>query len=549
MARRTLLITYIAVYLLAVGAVTRYLIGFRDHRFWSIAFLLGGYLLILVSEPLLSRRNRPVTYIYLLVQTAIICALSLIAPNVDFWAMLFCPLVVQVMHNFPQRTGFLMTGILTVIMSVLMLSGLGPQVGLPLIFVYGVVYFLLAAFIAIIREAEAAHDESQKLLGELQEAHHELQAYAEQAEELAAAAERKRSREALEAAHAFQQSVIDGVADSIMVIGVDRRVKLMNRAAREFSSGLPDASKPFFCYEVFYGRKKPCDEAQHPCPLGEVRQSGRPVTVVHERYRPDGERRFVEVVAAPLLGVDGTFEGIIESLRDITERLEAKEALQRYADRLRALAARLAEVAEVERQRLARELHDRVGQNLTALGINLNIIRSQMAGQGPEPVGTRLDDSLLLVEQTTERIRDVMSDLRPPVLDDYGLVAALHWYGERLAQRTGIAVDVEGEELVPRPPARVENALFRIAQEALTNVTKHAQATNVTVTVELDTGTLRLIVADDGVGFEPAQPSESDGDQGWGLLHMTERAEAANGRCRIESQPGHGARVIAEVAQ
>jgi two-component system sensor histidine kinase UhpB len=153
------------------------------------------------------------------------------------------------------------------------------------------------------------------------------------------------------------------------------------------------------------------------------------------------------------------------------------------------------------------------------------------------------------VEQTTERIRDVMSDLRPPVLDDYGLVAALHWYGERLAQRTGIAVDVEGEELVPRPPARVENALFRIAQEALTNVTKHAQATNVTVTVELDTGTLRLIVADDGVGFEPAQPSESDGDQGWGLLHMTERAEAANGRCRIESQPGHGARVIAEVAQ
>jgi two-component system sensor histidine kinase UhpB len=273
------------------------------------------------------------------------------------------------------------------------------------------------------------------------------------------------------------------------------------------------------------------------------------VTVVHERYQTDGERRFVEVVAAPLLAVDGTPVGIIECLRDITERMEAKEALQQYADRLRALAARLAEVAEVERQRLARELHDRVGQNLTALGINLNIIRSQLAGQGPGPVRTRLTDSLLLVDQTAERIRDVMADLRPPVLDDYGLVAALRWYGELLAQRTGIAVHVVAEELVPRPPARVENALFRIAQEALTNVTKHAQAAHATVTVELDAGTLRLLIADDGIGFGPAQPSEPDGDQGWGLLHMTERAEAVHGRCRIESRPGHGSQVIVEVPQ
>ena len=217
----------------------------------------------------------------------------------------------------------------------------------------------------------------------------------------------------------------------------------------------------------------------------------------------------------------------------------------------------MAEVAEDERQQLARELHDQVGQNLTALGINLNIVRMQLPDEAAAPVHSRLDDSLSLVEQTAERIRDVMAYLRPPVLDDYGLVAALHWYGEQFAQRTDIAVAVEGQESAPRLSARVENALFRIAQEALTNVAKHAQATQVTVIVKADGGTLRLVVADDGVGFDPsttlraspAHLAEPDGDRGWGLLTMTERAEAVGGRCRIESDPRQGTQVIVEVAR
>jgi len=237
------------------------------------------------------------------------------------------------------------------------------------------------------------------------------------------------------------------------------------------------------------------------------------------------------------------------------ERVQAEKALQRHARRLRALTVQLADVAEAERQRLARELHDQVGQNLTALGINLNILRAQMPEEAAASVRSRLDDSLSLVEQTAERIRDVMADLRPPVLDDYGLVAALRWYGEQFTQRTHIACVVKGEELAPRLAARVENALFRITQEALTNVAKHAQATQVTVTVEVNNGTLRLVVADDGIGFDPsttlrtspAYMAEPDGGHGWGLLTMSERAEAVGGRCRIESDPRRGARVIVEL--
>jgi signal transduction histidine kinase len=358
---------------------------------------------------------------------------------------------------------------------------------------------------------------------------------------------RMQAEDSLEAAHTFEQSIIDGVPEPIMVIGADYRIHLMNRAAREFASGSSGTAKPSFCYQVSHQCQAPCKGIGHPCPLEQVRESGQPVTVVHEHCHANGERRFVEVIAAPLWGAHGAFQGIIESMRDITERVQAQEALQQYAERLRALSARLAEVAEAERQRLTRELHDQVGQNLTALGINLNIIRTQMPEETGASVRSRLDDSLSLVEQTTERIRDVMAGLRPPVLDDYGLVAALHWYGEQFAGRTNIAIAVEGEEPISRLAAHVENALFRIAQEALTNVAKHAQATQVTVMVEVEDGTLRLVVADDGIGFDPPHLTEPNGSRGWGLLTMTERAEAVGGRCWIESAPGQGTQVIVEV--
>jgi len=218
MARRTLLITYIATYLLAVGAIIRTLVHFADDRVWLIDILVGVYLLLLVSEPFFIRRNRLLTYIYLLIQTVIICTLAFITPNVDFWATLFCPLVVQVMHNFPQRTGFLITGILTVIMSIFMLLGLGPEVGLPLVFVYGVIYFLLAAFTAIIREAEASNEKLRRQQLELQAAHRQLQIYTAQAEELAVLQERNRL------ARELHDSVTQSLHSSTMLAEAGQRL-------------------------------------------------------------------------------------------------------------------------------------------------------------------------------------------------------------------------------------------------------------------------------------------------------------------------------------
>ena len=191
MARRTLLIAYVATYLLAIGAIIRFLFATNEEHFWPILFLLGVYLVLLFSEPVL-RRNRLLFYCYILVQTVIIGAVSLVMPNVDFWAALFFPLILHVTHNLPQRTGFLITGIFTLIMAVLMLLGVGPEQGLPLVLINGVVYILFAAFIVIIREAEAARARSEKQQAELQTAYQQLQSYTVQAEELAVLQERNR---------------------------------------------------------------------------------------------------------------------------------------------------------------------------------------------------------------------------------------------------------------------------------------------------------------------------------------------------------------------
>jgi glucose-6-phosphate-specific signal transduction histidine kinase len=369
--------------------------------------------------------------------------------------------------------------------------------------------------------------EIESVIGSGDEQHKTSQAPA--GEGVSASAESLPEAATPQAAYAFLQSIVDGIADPIMVIGADYRIRLMNRAARQFSSGDGQIPDQPLCYQLSHQRQTPCDGVEHPCPLQQVQESGEPLAVVHQHYRANGEERFVELIASPLRVADGTIEGIIEAMRDITERRRAEEALQQYTARLRALTTRLAEVAENERQRLARELHDQLGQNLTALGINLNIIRARV-GKEADTVSTRLDDSLSLIEETAERIRDLMGDLRPPVLDDYGLLAALHWYGEQFGRRTDI-----------------ETALFRIAQEALTNVAKHAQATQVRVVVETGPDMVRLVVSDDGIGFQHTDQPRRGAQGAWGLLTMNERAEAVGGRCQVDSSAGQRTRVIVEV--
>jgi signal transduction histidine kinase len=213
------------------------------------------------------------------------------------------------------------------------------------------------------------------------------------------------------------------------------------------------------------------------------------------------------------------------------------------AEQLQTLSRRLVEVQESERRQLSRELHDRVGQNLTALGINLDILRTQGSNEDRAELRARLEDSIALVEATAEAIENVMAELRPPMLDDRGLLSALQWYAKQFSQRTGIDVTVRGEEPAQRPGQEIEITLFRIAQEALNNVAKHAHAARVDVALEQLGSECVLSLSDDGVGFDPQALS----GPGRGMATMRERVQSVGGHLEIRATPDHGTHITAKL--
>jgi signal transduction histidine kinase len=234
-------------------------------------------------------------------------------------------------------------------------------------------------------------------------------------------------------------------------------------------------------------------------------------------------------------------------LVSIYRRKQTEKELKQSREKLRTLTWRLAEAGESERKAVSRELHDEIGQNLTILGLNLNLLRSLIPKESADLVHSRLADSLALVKQTTERTRNLMNNIRSPVLDDYGLVAAIELYGKQLAERAGLNIQVKGQEMDAHMPAHIENALFRVVQEALTNVVKHAKATQVIINVALQERQLHLSVEDNGIGYDMAETATAK-EHGWGLITMSERALAVGGTCRVESRPGMGTHVIVEVS-
>jgi signal transduction histidine kinase len=228
---------------------------------------------------------------------------------------------------------------------------------------------------------------------------------------------------------------------------------------------------------------------------------------------------------------------------EMAERSAAHHHLQQSEARLRALSRQLVAVQEAERDRLSRELHDRVGQNLTALGINLDILRIALdSGERPELLA-RLQDSIALLDATVEAIENVMSELRPPMLDEYGLLPALEWYGREFSQRTGVEVGVSATSHAERPAPDVEITLLRIVAEALNNVVKHAGATRVEIEIETSGEEYAMIVSDNGVGFDP----DANPRPGRGIRTMRQRAQALGGALEIRAMPGNGTTIIARI--
>jgi PAS domain S-box-containing protein len=242
----------------------------------------------------------------------------------------------------------------------------------------------------------------------------------------------------------------------------------------------------------------------------------------------------------------GGFAHTRATVIDITARKRAEAERRLHAEELQAISHRVVQIQETERSSLSAELHDRLGQDLAAINLNLHIIKEQLSSGSRSKIGLRLDDSIALVERTVEVVRDVAGALRPLVLDDYGLAASLQSYGDQIAARTGIQVVVTETSPIPRLEQDTEMALFRVSQEALTNVLRYAQASAVQDTLAAEGDSVALAIADDGCGFDAAAAMDHR-TRGLGLLIMHERLRAVEGSLQILSQPGSGTTVIATV--
>jgi signal transduction histidine kinase len=252
----------------------------------------------------------------------------------------------------------------------------------------------------------------------------------------------------------------------------------------------------------------------------------------------DGQRRTIQNSAAPVRDAKGLIVGAVIVNEDVTERVRAEEALRQSADCLHNLSRRLLEVQEEERRHLARELHDEFGQLLATITLHLHAAR-RLAGA---PAQSRLDECMALLHRAGGQVRSLALELRPAMLESVGLDATLRWLAERHQQRTGTAAEVVGH--VNGITGAVAIACFRVAQEALTNVARHARARHVWIELSRTDNVAELVIRDDGVGFDVARILEDGPGRGHlGLFGMRERAQILGGSLEVDSQPGSGTRL------
>jgi two-component system sensor histidine kinase UhpB len=258
----------------------------------------------------------------------------------------------------------------------------------------------------------------------------------------------------------------------------------------------------------------------------------------------DGTYRWIYSRAEVMRDDEGVPRRMLGTHVDITSRKNLEQALQRTIGDLRKLSMRMIEVEAHERRSIGRELHDRTGANLAALHMILGRLAEKVSAGTTMGVAALVAEARELLAQMSTELRDVMAELRPAALDDFGLYPALQSHAREVASRLGVELHMHGDAPEPRLPPVVETALFRIAQEALTNIGKHACASRIDISLEERADSVALHVADNGGGFDASDDASRDGH---GLRTMRERAEAIGAVLTVRSAAGTGTRVTVEL--
>lgn len=274
--------------------------------------------------------------------------------------------------------------------------------------------------------------------------------------------------------------------------------------------------------------------------IRQVMRSGQPFHGEILNYRKDGSAFWNELSITPVFDADKRIRQFVAVLRDITIRRKDEEVRQEQARRIEALSRHILATQEEIRRRLAADLHDWTSPNLAAVSINLSILAEALAEDSANDILERLEDTRALIDDTVAGIRNISAELRPSLLDYAGLVPAMESYAQHFRRRCGVVVQIDAPPQPPRLDEDLESGLFRIFQEALTNVAKHAQAASVSVQIDHNDDHFAMAICDDGIGFEPKQLWDNPIPCGLGLVNMKDTAELSGGSFVIESIPGQG---------
>lgn len=347
--------------------------------------------------------------------------------------------------------------------------------------------------------------------------------------------ERRQAEQKLARSEARLAGILDSAMDAIITIDEEQHVVLFNAAAEQVF-GCPRAEAIGAPLDKFIPSRFRQAHAGHVAGFGATSTTTRRMGAqrIVTGLRGNGEEFPIDASISQITEGDAKFYTVI--LRDVTERVSAMNALSRSREELREFAAAASSVREQEKSRIARELHDELGQALTALKMDLNWL-SERIPREQQALTAKLDAMQAMLGETVASTRRISADLRPLMLDDLGMLPAIEWLVQNFTERSSIACELNltSPDLELQEP--YATAVFRIVQESLTNVARHADASMVEVTIGRRGDVIILQVRDDGRGFAQAQPRKPNS---FGLLGMRERAYLLDGEVLIDSTPGAG---------
>jgi len=348
--------------------------------------------------------------------------------------------------------------------------------------------------------------------------------------------ERKQAEKALKMASLYNRSLIEAALDPLVTISADGKVMDVNRATElvtgvsrenligsDFSNYFTNPPKAKEGYEEVFSKGFVRDY-----PLAIRHTSGRVTEVLYNAtvYRDEA----------------GKVQGVFAVARDITERKRAEEALKESEKQLRYLSSQLMTAQESERRRVARELHDGLGQILTAIKFRVESFLQEISKSRMKIKAKSLEAVIPMVQESVREIRRIQTDLRPSILDDLGILSTISWFCREFQNTySHIRIEKEIDIREENVPESLKMVIYRIMQEALNNISKHGQADLIHLAFRKSGGGLELSIQDNGQGFDLAEVLSAEGSrQGLGLSSMRERADHSGGSLLIESAKGKG---------